>query len=162
MNEFRRFLNLKPFTTFEGIKIWKSLVISDTDPYCLISGRMEPRSCHRQRCSNALWTHREPRTFSGFACWSFQTIAKWERTRTWLHHLTSYPFWCWYVFPMSTTSSSHRELISICILLTVALVRGDRFYTVDYNSATLTNWGYQDVQPDVDGGSYGGMIGKVW
>jgi len=47
------------------------------------------------------------------------------------------------------------------MLLLVALVRGDRFYTVDYNSATLTNWGYQDVQPDVEGGSYGGMIGKV-
>ena len=36
----------------------------------------------------------------------------------------------------------------------VALVRGDRFYTVDYNPRTLTNWGYRSVDPDtsVDNG----------
>lgn len=43
----------------------------------------------------------------------------------------------------------------------VALVRGDRFFTVDNNSATLTNWGFQDVTPDPAGGSYGGVIGKI-
>ncbi|KAF2131210.1 heme peroxidase [Dothidotthia symphoricarpi CBS 119687] len=30
----------------------------------------------------------------------------------------------------------------------VALVRGDRFYTVDYNPRTLTNWGYNLVNSD--------------
>jgi cytochrome P450 len=30
----------------------------------------------------------------------------------------------------------------------VALVRGDRFYTVDYNPRTLTNWGYKVVDAD--------------
>ena len=30
----------------------------------------------------------------------------------------------------------------------VALVRGDRFYTIDYNPKTLTNWGYCEVQYD--------------
>jgi hypothetical protein len=36
----------------------------------------------------------------------------------------------------------------------VALVRGDRFYTKDYNPSTLTNWGYNlvDTDTDVDNG----------
>lgn len=32
----------------------------------------------------------------------------------------------------------------------VALVRGDRFYTHDYNPRTLTNWGYRQADSDVD------------
>lgn len=32
----------------------------------------------------------------------------------------------------------------------VALVRGDRFYTKDYNPRTLTNWGYTVVDSDLD------------
>jgi cytochrome P450 len=32
----------------------------------------------------------------------------------------------------------------------VALVRGDRFYTKDYNPRTLTNWGYRLVDHDTD------------
>ena len=31
----------------------------------------------------------------------------------------------------------------------VALVRGDRFYTIDYNPRNLTNWGYSEVQYDL-------------
>jgi linoleate 10R-lipoxygenase len=31
----------------------------------------------------------------------------------------------------------------------VALVRGDRHYTVDYNPKQLTNWGYSEVQYDL-------------
>ena len=31
----------------------------------------------------------------------------------------------------------------------VALVRGDRFYTIDYNARNLTNWGYNEVQYDM-------------
>ena len=31
----------------------------------------------------------------------------------------------------------------------VALVRGDRFYTLDYNPKNLTNWGYNEVQYDL-------------
>lgn len=31
----------------------------------------------------------------------------------------------------------------------VGLVRGDRFYTVDYTPKNLTNWGYQEVQYDL-------------
>jgi linoleate 10R-lipoxygenase len=30
----------------------------------------------------------------------------------------------------------------------INLVRSDRFYTVDYNVASLTNWGYNEVQQD--------------
>ena len=32
----------------------------------------------------------------------------------------------------------------------VALVRGDRFYTLDYNPKNLTNWGYSEVQYDLN------------
>ncbi|CAI6260103.1 unnamed protein product [Periconia digitata] len=32
----------------------------------------------------------------------------------------------------------------------VALVRGDRFYTLDYNPRTLTNWGYRTADSDLD------------
>ncbi|RDW75784.1 hypothetical protein BP5796_06605 [Coleophoma crateriformis] len=32
----------------------------------------------------------------------------------------------------------------------VALVRGDRFYTVDYHPANLTNWGYKEVNYDLN------------
>ena len=31
----------------------------------------------------------------------------------------------------------------------VTLVRGDRFYTIDYNPKNLTNWGYSEVQYDL-------------
>lgn len=30
----------------------------------------------------------------------------------------------------------------------ITLVRSDRFYTIDYTPATLTNWGMQEVQQD--------------
>lgn len=63
----------------------------------------------------------------------------------------------------------------------VALTRGDRHYTtgtdfpfpfhelqiimdcssLDYNVAALTAWGFEDATPDVDGGSFGGCVGKV-
>lgn len=32
----------------------------------------------------------------------------------------------------------------------VTLVRGDRFYTLDYNPKNLTNWGYGEVQYDLN------------
>lgn len=32
----------------------------------------------------------------------------------------------------------------------VALVRGDRFYTVDYSPANLTNWGYNEADYDIN------------
>ncbi|KAF1951021.1 hypothetical protein CC80DRAFT_575965 [Byssothecium circinans] len=32
----------------------------------------------------------------------------------------------------------------------VALVRGDRFYTLDYNPRTLTNWGYKAADSDIN------------
>ncbi len=32
----------------------------------------------------------------------------------------------------------------------VALVRGDRFYTVDYTPKNLTNWGFKEVQYDLN------------
>jgi hypothetical protein len=38
----------------------------------------------------------------------------------------------------------------------VALVRGDRFYTVDYNPRTLTNWGYATA--DTDNGIDNGCV----
>lgn len=39
----------------------------------------------------------------------------------------------------------------------VSLVRGDRFLTYDFNSTTLTNWGFAKLG-HVPGGSYGGVL----
>lgn len=40
----------------------------------------------------------------------------------------------------------------------VALVRGDRFLTYDFNSSTLTNWGVSKLGASVAPGSYGGVL----
>jgi cytochrome P450 len=40
----------------------------------------------------------------------------------------------------------------------VALVRGDRFLTYDFNSSTLTNWGVSKIAASVAPGSYGGVL----
>ncbi|KAK9319208.1 fatty acid oxygenase, partial [Lipomyces orientalis] len=42
----------------------------------------------------------------------------------------------------------------------VALVRGDRFYTVDYNAGTMTNWGFNHIQPNPNI-AHGGVIYKL-
>jgi hypothetical protein len=39
----------------------------------------------------------------------------------------------------------------------VALVRGDRFLSYDFNSSTLTNWGVSKLA-DLPPGAYGGML----
>ena len=41
----------------------------------------------------------------------------------------------------------------------VALVRGDRFLTIDLNSTTLTNWGMSQLSPAP--GAYGGFLGTL-
>ncbi|KAF8521309.1 heme peroxidase [Gautieria morchelliformis] len=43
----------------------------------------------------------------------------------------------------------------------VALIRGDRFLTVEYTPFNLTSWGYQDVETTDDSGSLGGMLTKL-
>ena len=40
----------------------------------------------------------------------------------------------------------------------VALVRGDRFLSYDFNSTTLTNWGYAKLGGAITPGSYGGVL----
>lgn len=40
----------------------------------------------------------------------------------------------------------------------VALVRGDRFLTYDFNSSTLTNWGFAKLQSAPGKGNYGGVL----
>ncbi|KAG0651112.1 9,12-octadecadienoate 8-hydroperoxide 8R-isomerase [Hyphodiscus hymeniophilus] len=40
----------------------------------------------------------------------------------------------------------------------VALVRGDRFLTHDFNSTTLTNWGFAKLQSAPGKGNYGGVL----
>lgn len=42
----------------------------------------------------------------------------------------------------------------------VALVRGDRFLSYDFNSNTLTNWGVSKLG-DIPGGAYGGMLPRL-
>ncbi|KAI5480215.1 fatty acid oxygenase PpoA [Pseudohyphozyma bogoriensis] len=43
----------------------------------------------------------------------------------------------------------------------VALTRGDRYFTTEHNARNYTAWGYEDSTPDKQGGSFGGMIGKL-
>ena len=47
---------------------------------------------------------------------------------------------------ISPTYTISRAILSDA----VALVRGDRFYTVDYNPKNLTNWGYSEVAYNFD------------
>jgi len=42
----------------------------------------------------------------------------------------------------------------------VALIRGDRFLTHDFNSTTLTSWGFNQLKPAP--GAYGGILAKVF
>ena len=43
----------------------------------------------------------------------------------------------------------------------IALVRGDRFYTVDYTPYNLTSWGYQDCVRDPNNGAFGAALPKL-
>lgn len=40
----------------------------------------------------------------------------------------------------------------------VALVRGDRFLSHDFNSSTLTNWGVAKIAGSASPGAYGGFL----
>ncbi|GAA5948461.1 hypothetical protein JCM3765_004890, partial [Sporobolomyces pararoseus] len=42
-----------------------------------------------------------------------------------------------------------------------ALVRGDRYFTVDFNPGNLTSFLYKDLQLDPEGGAFGGVVGKL-
>ncbi|GAA6048556.1 hypothetical protein JCM3770_006551 [Rhodotorula araucariae] len=116
MNEFRRFLNLKPFDTFEE---WNS------DPAVAATARH-------------LYAHPDNlELFPG------------------LHAEEAKP-------SQSGSGLAVNYTISRAILSdATALVRGDRFFTTDFNTATLTSWGFQDVQCDPQGGSYGGLVGRL-
>ncbi|GAA5952514.1 hypothetical protein JCM21900_003401 [Sporobolomyces salmonicolor] len=116
MNEFRRFLNLKPFATFEE---WNS----------------DPKVANIAR---KLYGH--PSNIELFPG---------------LHAEEAKPSESGSGLAVNYTIS--RGILSDA----VALVRGDRFFTTDFNAANLTSWGFEDVQPDPDGGSYGGVIGKL-
>ncbi|GAA6055298.1 hypothetical protein JCM3770_004827 [Rhodotorula araucariae] len=43
----------------------------------------------------------------------------------------------------------------------ISLVRGDRFLTTDYNAGNLTSDMWNDLQPELDNGAFGGCIGKL-
>ncbi|BGP41764.1 hypothetical protein JCM10449v2_005755 [Rhodotorula kratochvilovae] len=116
MNEFRKFLNLKPFDTFEE---WNS------DPEVAATARH-------------LYAHPDNlELFPG------------------LHAEEAKP-------SQSGSGLAVNYTISRAILSdATALVRGDRFFTTDFNAATLTSWGFQDCQSDPQGGSYGGLVGRL-
>ncbi|GAA5972954.1 hypothetical protein JCM3765_001187, partial [Sporobolomyces pararoseus] len=43
----------------------------------------------------------------------------------------------------------------------VALVRGDRFFTVDYTPGNLTSFLYRDLENESENGAFGGALGKL-
>ncbi|GAA5974545.1 hypothetical protein JCM11641_002083 [Rhodosporidiobolus odoratus] len=116
MNEFRTFLNLKPFATFEE---WNS------DP--VVADRARRLYGHPNDLELFVGLHAEEAKMSGTGS------------------------------GLAANYTVTRAILSDA----VALVRGDRFFTLDYNSATLSSWGYQDVTPDTSGGAYGGCIGRL-
>ncbi|KAI0051062.1 heme peroxidase [Auriscalpium vulgare] len=64
--------------------------------------------------------------------------------------------------PMAGAGLCPGYTISRTILAdAVALTRGDRFLTTEFTPFNLTNWGYQDLQPDTNDGSYGGMLTRL-
>ncbi|GAA5986981.1 hypothetical protein JCM10908_000976 [Rhodotorula pacifica] len=42
-----------------------------------------------------------------------------------------------------------------------ALVRGDRFFTLEATAGSVTSFHYGDLQPDYENGAFGGQIGKL-
>ncbi|GAA5889174.1 hypothetical protein JCM8208_007792 [Rhodotorula glutinis] len=116
MNEFRRFLHLKPFEMFEE---WNS---------------------DRDVAATARHLYGHPDNLELFPG---------------LHAEEAKPSQAGSGLAVGYTIS--RAILSDA----TALVRGDRFFTTDFNAATLTSWGYQDVQGDPEGGSYGGLIGRL-
>ncbi|KAK4706087.1 linoleate 10R-lipoxygenase, partial [Phenoliferia sp. Uapishka_3] len=116
LNEFRKFLHLKPFDTFQDwnpdSKIW--------------------------RAAENLYTHIDNlELFPGLTA---------EQAKP----------------SMPGSGLAPGYTISRAILSdAVALVRGDRYFTTEFNPASLTDWGFEDVHPDVTGGSFGGVLGKI-
>ena len=43
----------------------------------------------------------------------------------------------------------------------IGLVRGDRFYTVDYTPGNLTSWGYLDCVRDPNNGAFGAALPRL-
>ena len=121
LNEFRKFFGLKPHETFEDI-------------------------CSEVEVADQLKN-----------LWVFQ----WNHVK---HRLTDsryeHPDWV-EMYPGMVSESPKVPMvpgagitptftISRAILSdAVTLVRGDRFYTIDYNPKNLTNWGYSEVQYDL-------------
>ncbi|TVY47189.1 Psi-producing oxygenase A [Lachnellula occidentalis] len=112
MNEFRRYLNLKPYASFE-----------DWNP-----------DVETARAAELLYGH--------------------------IENLELYPGLMAEVTKPSMPGSgvcpghtSGRGILDDA----VALVRGDRFLSYDFNSTTLTNWGFAKVGTILPGG-YGGML----
>jgi len=115
LNEFRAYLNLKPYDSFEA---W----CEDTDT---------------ARAAELLYSH----------------IDNLELYPGLMAECTKPPIAGSGVCPGQTTG---RGILDDA----VALVRGDRFLSYDFNSNTLTNWGASKLT-DIPGGAYGGMLPKL-
>lgn len=116
MNEFRKFLNLKPFETFTE---WNS------DPE--IASIAEHLYGHPDNLE----------LFPGLQA---------EESKP----------------SMASSGLAPGFTISRAILSdAVALSRGDRFFTTGATAGTLTSWGLGEITPDPEGGSKGGLMGKV-
>ncbi|KAK5688810.1 hypothetical protein LTS10_000788 [Elasticomyces elasticus] len=115
LNEFRAYLNLKPYDTFED---W----CEDKDT---------------ARAAELLYSH----------------IDNLELYPGLMAECTKPPMPGSGVCPGQTTG---RGILDDA----VALVRGDRFLSYDFNSTTLTNWGVSKLG-DLPSGAYGGMLPRV-
>jgi hypothetical protein len=117
MNEFRRFLGLKEFETFEE---W------NPDPE--IAG-----------AARRLYGHIDNlELYTGLQAESTMPLSDGLR------------FACGYTTTRGVLGDA------------VALVRGDRFSTIDFSPANYTTWGFKDCQRDLDNGGFGGQLPKLF
>ncbi|KAI5117535.1 hypothetical protein M0805_004768 [Coniferiporia weirii] len=116
MNEFRQFLGLKPFGSFEE---WSS------DPKIVAAARR-------------LYNH--------------------------IDNLELYPgLQAEDIIPLGPGSGicCGYTMTRAILADAISLVRGDRFYTVDYTPTNLTSWGYQDCVRNVNNGAFGAALPKL-
>ncbi|KAJ6589604.1 heme peroxidase [Mycena capillaripes] len=116
MNEFRQFLGLKQFRTFEE---WNS----DVDI---------------ANAARRLYGHiNNLELYVGLQCEESMPLKRGVRF------------------------ASGYTLIRAVLADTIAVVRGDRYYTTDFTPGNLTAWGFQDCQRDPRNGGFGGQMPKL-
>ncbi|KAG6873168.1 hypothetical protein C0995_002017 [Termitomyces sp. Mi166 len=130
MNEFRKFLGLKPFKRFED---W------NPDPEIAACTSCSIIEDH----SNIFYRVLLANSMAMLTISNSTPVFKQKPRCLLLMDLAL----------LAVTRSITRGILGDAI----ALVRGDRFYTSDFTPINLTTWGFHDCQRDMDNGAQGAM-----